>query len=638
MPHSGTSRPRQAGGFESEVMSPSSQSRISYALAFFLASVGFLPAPGSAQELLVSVRERSGEPLSTEAVVRVMWQGGGQQLVATTGNSSNSVSTANFQVGPGEFDIEVEAVGYNTVTEHTTISREGMRQTVYVFLTPVGSSTVSSPPTGVALAPSVQRELDKSLAALRQNKYGEARKYLEKAQKMAPSSPDILYLMGMLEYTAKDMPAARKQFESVLATNPTHKRSLLMLGQMQLEAKENKDASSTLEKAVEVDSSNWRAHYLLAVAFIRTGELSKAGVEAARAGDLNQEKAAPMKILRAKILMVQGKDSEAEEALQSFIKDYPKDAAIPEARKYIEKIEEAKKAAASAAISPPDSPKPSEAAESVVAVAAAFEKPWAPADVDGGTPLTAPGVSCSLEDVLHKTQQQILRQLGDLEKFSATEKIEHQILDSSGVWTTPVSRDFSYLIFVHHNKTLPYYFVEDRKGSESSNSFPTGIATRGLVSLGFMVVNPVFSKDFQFTCEGLGNRNGKPAWQLYFVQRADVPSRVRSWNYKKVNYPIPLKGRMWIGANNFNIMHLETTLREPVPGLRLNREQLMVDYGPVHFQSAATELWLPWQGEMYFDLMGRRYHHKHTLTNYLLFDVDTKNKIKAPPALPDQDH
>jgi hypothetical protein len=95
---------------------------------------------------------------------------------------------------------------------------------------------------------------------------------------------------------------------------------------------------------------------------------------------------------------------------------------------------------------------------------------------------------------------------------------------------------------------------------------------------------------------------------------------------------------MWIGANSFNIMHLETTLREPVPGLRLKQEQLMVDYGPVRFHSAAAELWLPSQGEMYFDLMGHRYHHKHTLTNYLLFDVDTKNKIKAPLPPPDQDH
>ena len=39
----------------------------------------------------------------------------------------------------------------------------------------------------------------------------EARKHLEKARKMAPSNPDIQYMMGMLDYPVKDMPAARKQ-------------------------------------------------------------------------------------------------------------------------------------------------------------------------------------------------------------------------------------------------------------------------------------------------------------------------------------------------------------------------------------------------------------------------------------------
>jgi Flp pilus assembly protein TadD len=630
----GTSRLRRAIGFESELMSSNPKLRIYYPLALVLASLGFRPTIGSAQELQVSVRERSGEPLSREAFVHVTAQAGGQTMVATTGNARTAASTASFQLGPGEFDIEVEAAGYNRGTEHATISTSKLMQTVYVYLTPVGSSIVATPASGVAVSPNVQRELDKSLALLRQGKYGEARRHLEKAHKMAPSSPDILYLMGILEYTAKDMPAARQRFESLLATYPAHERSLLMLGQMQLEANENKDAGATLQRAVEADASSWRAHYLLALAFVRTGELSKAEVEATRAGDLNQEKAAAMRLLGAKILLIQGKDSEAEHALQSFMKDYPKDDAIPEAKKYVEKIEEAKKSAAVAAISLPDSLKPSEA-ESAVAVAATLEKPWAPADIDARTPPTAPGVSCSLEDVLNNTQQRILKQLGDLEKFSATERVEHQVLDVTGVWTNPVSQDFDYLIFVHHTPTLPYYFDEDRNGGESLYSFPSSLATRGLVSLGFMVIHPVFSKDFEFTCEGLGTWNGKPAWQLLFVQRPDVPSRIRSWSYKKTIYPIPLKGRVWVGANNYTILHLETTLREPVPGLRLNREQLIVDYGPVHFQSTTTELWLPWQAEMYFDMMGRRYHHKHMLTNYLLFDVDTKNKIKVPSVPPD---
>jgi Flp pilus assembly protein TadD len=603
-----------------------------YTLALLLAS---LPRIGSAQELQVSVRERSGEPLSIEAFVRVTSQAGGQNMVATTGNARTAASTASFQLGPGEFEIEVEAAGYDKGTEHATISTNGLRQTVYVYLTPIGSATTAAPASGVALTPSVQRELDKGLVALRQNKYDEARKHLEKARKMAPSNPEILYLMGLVEYTAKDMPAARKRFELVLATYPAHERSLLMLGQMQLEAMENKEASATLQKAVEADFSNWRAHYLLALAFVRTGELSKAEVEAARAGELNQQKAAAMKLLRAKILMVQGKNSEAEQALQSFIRDYPKDDAITEARKYVEKIEEAKKSARAAAPLP-DSLKPSEA-ESAAVAAGMLERPWAPPDIDARIPPTAVGVSCTVEDVLYKTQQRILKQLGDLEKFSATERVEHQVLDSRGVWTNPASRDFDYLIFVHHTPTLAYYFDEDRNGGDSLYSFPSSLATRGLVSLGFMVIHPVFSKDFEFTCEGLGTWKGEPAWQLHFVQRPDVPSRIRSWSYKKTIYPVPLKGRVWVGANNYIILHLETTLREPVPGLRLNREQLIVDYGPVHFHSAKTELWLPWQAEMYFDLMGRRYHHKHILTNYLLFDVDTSNKIKAPLVPPNLD-
>jgi len=615
-------------------MSSNPKLRIYFALTVFLVSLGFLTTTSSAQDLLVCVREQSGEPLSAEAIVRVTRPGHGETIDVTTGSAQTSAGTANFQLEPGQYDIEVEAVGYENGIEHAMIRVKGVRVLVYVFMKPVGSSALATPAGGVALAPGVQRELDKSLVALRQNKYGEARKHLEKAHKMAPSSPDILFLMGMLEYTAKDMPAAKKQFESVLSTYPRHERSLLMLGQMQLEANEYKKASTTLQNAVEADSGNWRAHYLLALALVRTEELSRAGVEAERAGNLNQEKAAAMKLLRAKIFMVQGRNSEAEHAFQSFIEDYPRNDGIPEAKKYLEKIEEAKKSTAATALLPLDSMKPPEA-ESVAAVAARLATSWAPPDVDAKTPPLAPGVSCSLEDVLRETQQQVLKHLEDLEKFSATERIEHQFLDANGAWTNPVSRDFNYLIFVQHTKTLPYYFAEDRNAGGSQNSFPTEIETHGLVFLGFLVINPVFSKDFEFTCEGLGTWNGKPAWQLHFVQRPGVPSRIHSWTYKQRDYPIPIKGRMWVGANNYTVLHLETSLRESVPGLGLDREQLIVDYGPVHFQSGTTELWLPSRGEMYFDLRGRRYHHKHSLTNYLLFDVETKNKVKAPPVPPE---
>jgi hypothetical protein len=36
-------------------------------------------------------------------------------------------------------------------------------------------------------------------------------------------------------------------------------------------------------------------------------------------------------------------------------------------------------------------------------------------------------------------------------------------------------------------------------------------------------------------------------------------------------------------------------------------------------------------------LHGRRYHHLHTLSNYMLFSVDTTNKIGKPKEVPEED-
>jgi hypothetical protein len=60
---------------------------------------------------------------------------------------------------------------------------------------------------------------------------------------------------------------------------------------------------------------------------------------------------------------------------------------------------------------------------------------------------------------------------------------------------------------------------------------------------------------------------------------------------------MPVKGRIWIGVNSCNILHLETSLRDPP-----------------------------------FDMQARRYPHRDTLTNHVLFDFDTRNKIANPAA------
>jgi hypothetical protein len=154
--------------------------------------------------------------------------------------------------------------------------------------------------------------------------------------------------------------------------------------------------------------------------------------------------------------------------------------------------------------------------------------------------------------------------------------------------------------------------------------------------LGVDVFHPGFSKALQFKCEGLGQWRGKATWLVHFEQRPDTKSWLRVWATKTKTVEIPIKGRVWVDASSYNVMHIESDLRDPMKDLELQLDHLSIDYGPVNFQNGKTELWLPWSADIYLELHGRRYHHTHTLSNFSLFAVDTNVNINLPKEVPPQ--
>ena len=157
----------------------------------------------------------------------------------------------------------------------------------------------------------------------------------------------------------------------------------------------------------------------------------------------------------------------------------------------------------------------------------------------------------------------------------------------------------------------------------------------GLLGLGVDVFHPGFASALDFTCEGLGQWRGKAAWLMYFRQKPNQRSYLRLWETQRQTVEIPLKGRVWVAATTYQVLHVETDLREPMKELELTRDHLAIDYGPVPFQNGNTELWLPWYADMYLELHHRRYHHRHTLSKYALFGVDTKSVIGKPKGAED---
>jgi len=263
---------------------------------------------------------------------------------------------------------------------------------------------------------------------------------------------------------------------------------------------------------------------------------------------------------------------------------------------------------------------------------------WAPPDVDAAPPAVSTDVACQESDVVSQASLAAKRQLQNLERFVATEHIEHEELDSRGESSHLRTRDFNYLVFVElDKKDKQLYLDEKRDGGTGVDSFPTSLATVGLVGLGIDVFQPGFAKALAFKCEGLGQWRGKAAWVVHFTQKPGERSYLRLWQTKIRTVEIPLKGRVWISTNSYDVLHVETDLREPMKELELARDHISIDYGPVEFKKFGTELWLPWNAEIFLDLHGHHYHHRHTLSNYAMFGVETENKISRPKNAPPEE-
>jgi hypothetical protein len=155
----------------------------------------------------------------------------------------------------------------------------------------------------------------------------------------------------------------------------------------------------------------------------------------------------------------------------------------------------------------------------------------------------------------------------------------------------------------------------------------------GLPAIG-LVFHPAYSKDFNFTCEGLGLWKGQLAWQIHFEQKSDRPSRIRAWSINGVVYPAVLKGRAWLTADSYSLLHVDTDLVSPIKGIRLDYEHMSIDYQPVLFTTKKGSLWLPSDAQVFTKLRGHYYRQDHSFSKFTLFSVDTKEKVGSVPDHP----
>jgi hypothetical protein len=219
----------------------------------------------------------------------------------------------------------------------------------------------------------------------------------------------------------------------------------------------------------------------------------------------------------------------------------------------------------------------------------------------------------------------------DVAKFAAVEDLFHQRLDRYGVPIRTDTRKFNYVASIAEPEPGYLEVSEYRAEKLTLAGYPDHIASTGFATLAF-VFHPDVQNDFEMHCEGLGNWQGLATWLVHFRQREDRPNRMHSYKMGTQIYPVSLKGRAWIRADNFQIVRMESELVKPMPQIQLLSEHQQVEYGPIPFGKNGTVLWLPRSAEIYFDFRKQRYYRRHSFDHYMLFAVNSDERRKEPTA------
>ena len=612
--------------------------------AFFLtcllsgAAFAQRPAPGGASRGPGSASPLEGGDPTVEMDIYVKGADGGPievtamvTLVAPTGQvvAQGTTLGGNIQfrgIAATEYTIQVVAAGYeNAVKEFDGYNAGASR--VVIDMRPASDRHAGAGSPQVLLAPKAQKELGKALEALRANKPGDARSHLEAAYRMAANHPAVNYLYGVYFLQMKDQEKAKSYWTKALEFNPKHVSALLSLSEALMREQKLPDAESYVKRAVEADPNSWRAHAILADVFLKEDQPSEAVKEADRAVELGKGQAAMVQPLLARALMESGNKERAERVLKDYIQDHPSDAG---ARKQMDSLWSPMPALSSNTGAVAEA-KPAPATATEVAILLPLPSNWLPPDVDEKVPPVEPGVACALDEVVQKAGKRVEEFIKNVDRFTATEFLNHESINKWGIAESPEKRKFDYVVSIEQYRPGYFSVTEYRGNRYSPAQFPGGIETHGLPALS-LIFHPQNAGNFAMSCEGLAKWNGRPAWQMHFRQRPDKPNTIRAYKLGEngPSHAVALRGRAWIAADSYQIVRMETDLVAKLPEIKLLADHTIVDYGPVRFKNRNVEMWLPQVAEVYFDWRGQRVHRRHSFDNYMLFSVDEKQKIAEP--------
>jgi tetratricopeptide (TPR) repeat protein len=626
------------------------------ALAFSAPALSQFPSPGGSPTIygpnggnvgnvLVYLRTEDGQPLPESAVplIRISSTSGGATFNNVQSRSGDGWVISGLPIN-NEYAVHVSANGYISTSETVDLPDvQGATASVIVFLRPLDQELVFRRPTGsFVLVPKAAKEMQKAVQDLQAGKISSAQKHTQKAMDLAPANPYVQYVMGMTYVLSSQFSQAKPYLEKSVSIDPKESASLITLGTVRYRLGDAPGAIAVLSRAVQLDTTSWKAEWMLAASYLGEKEYADARDHAERALKIDKQKAGQVTLLLGQALAGLGEREGAAEAFENFASRYPADPNAAKAREWAKLMRQPPKPRVTpgeSQVLPLIGPGASPMAMAVVPEPPVEVPPrpnWAPPDIDAATPFVIPGATCPLAHILTKAGENAEQLVTSLQEFSAAEDFQAIELGHGGELDKPSERRFNYMVFISQVTPEAFDVREVRDTGSVQAQLPERIADLGVPALA-MAFHPVIQKDLDWKCEGLGTWSDQPAWVVRFEQDPKRPNVLASFHGPLHSYPLALKGRAWVSERSKQVLHLETDLVEEIKPIDLKREHFSIDYKPVSFREHNVQLWLPANVDAYIQYQGHFLHYYHHFSDFKLFWVGTTQKISAPKEQKEQE-
>lgn len=463
-----------------------------------------------------------------------------------------------------------------------------------------------------------KREYQRACSALAKKKFPTAERHLRKAVLEYPKYSPAWITLGQMLAEEHRIEDARGACFKAAEMEPTYVPAYLCLAEIASRTHDWREELRHSSRALELDRGNSiLAYHYRAAANANLGNLEEAERSGLRAAELDKDHHEPgVYFLLAQIYKLEGDPVREDQEFQQFLK-YIHD---PE-RAIVAKQILAKLTTGQGQIIESQEP------ENLRDNSGRLAGPWESADIGESLSPELSDVPCPLSQILQETSQRVTELVENLQRFTATEQIEHTELKKNGKPRRSNSELFSYVAEIEQNPYAGFWVDEYRAANRPIDAPP--LADTGTAALA-LIFHPRVIGNLETQCEGRISLRGTQAWQLRFQEGPDPIKSFSAFQIKNREYRVRLKGRAWISADNYQILRLETDLAAPIPEIRLQVEHSDVAYAAVESAKREFRLWLPQSASMHIDYRGRRYRRVHSFSHFQLFLVDSQEKVKMP--------